>query len=336
MSRRSVAILVCDLVLLLWIGGACAGSKDTRVSPEMEKLSMKQVTVEGIDIHYLDEGVGSPIVLVHGIPTSSFLWRHMIDDLSDHGRVIAPDLPGFGLSDPPPNGDYSIWSYARLLGSFLEALSVEGGTLVCHDFGGPVTLTYALRHPDRFDRLVVLDTFLYTELPDWGSFYRLAKVRPLGEIFLGLWGKSIARSGLEAGVVDKSRISDEVFERYYMPDGTPDKLNQTYLATLRIDPTQDLRFIESNLSTIRQPTLVVWGEGDAYLPVSLGERIHRDIAGSTMVTIPDCGHYVQEDEPERVTELIVDFVREEAEAGGPEAQSASSRMVQEGVIESRS
>jgi pimeloyl-ACP methyl ester carboxylesterase len=80
---------------------------------------MKQVSVNGINISYIDEGEGMPLVLVHGIPTSSFLWRNMIGDLSARWRVIALDLPGFGFSDPPPNGDYSIHRYAGILESFL-------------------------------------------------------------------------------------------------------------------------------------------------------------------------------------------------------------------------
>jgi pimeloyl-ACP methyl ester carboxylesterase len=301
-TRRELIVLACSVALTV---AGCSAQNDA-APPEADP--MKQVSVEGINISYLEEGEGTPIVLVHGIPTSSYLWRDMIKELSAHGRVVAPDLPGFGLSDPPPNGDYSISSYARLLGSFLDALSIERGTLICHDFGGPITLTYALQHPENYERLVILDTFLHTDLPDWGILYKLARIWPIGEAFMGLGGRSIARSGLEAGVVDKSRITEDVLRHYYMPEGTPDKLNDTYLGTLRIDYLEDLKFIEKNLTTIDKPTLIVWGENDAFLPLSLGERIHGDIAGSKMKTIPGCGHFVQEDQPGKVTKMIVGFL----------------------------
>jgi len=292
------------LTVVMVVG--CSGQP----GPPLEQISMKRVSVEGINISYIEEGEGTPLVLVHGIPTSSFLWRDMIGKLSAHGRVIAPDLPGFGLSDAPPNGDYSISNYARLLGSFLEAISIQRATFICHDFGGPVTVTYALRNPDKYQRLVILDTFLHTDLPDWGLFPKLAYVKPVGEVLMRLAGKSIVRSGLEAGVVDKSRISEEVVQRYYMADGSPNKLNTTYLGTLRAEYVEDLRFIEENLTTINKPTLIVWGDSDAYLPLSLGERLHQDIAGSKMEVLPNCGHFVQEDEPAKVTELIVDFLND--------------------------
>jgi haloalkane dehalogenase len=303
---RELGVLACSIASMVLMVAGCGAQKDTE--PPLEKISMKKVSVEGINISYVEEGEGTPLVLVHGIPTSSFLWRDMIEELSAHGRVIAPDLPGFGLSDPPPNGDYSISNYARLLESFLEALSIERATLICHDFGGPIVLTYALRHPQKYERLIILDTFLYTDLPEWGLFYKIAKIWPIGEVFMGLGGKYIARSGLEEGVVDKSRISEAIVQRYYMPDGNPDKLNKTYLGTLRIDYVEDLEFIENNLTTIDKPTLILWGENDTYLPLSLADRIHKDITGSKMEIISNCGHFVQEDQPERATEIIVKFL----------------------------
>jgi pimeloyl-ACP methyl ester carboxylesterase len=137
---------------------------------------------------------------------------------------------------------------------------------------------------------------------------KIAKIRPIGEICMALAGKSIARSGLQEGVTDKSRISEEIVQRYYMPDGNPDKLNKTMLGTLRIDYVEDLEFIEKNLRTIEKPTLILWAESDKFLPLSLGDRIHEDIAGSQMEIIPNCGHFVPEDQPERATKVIVEFL----------------------------
>jgi pimeloyl-ACP methyl ester carboxylesterase len=108
--------------------------------------------------------------------------------------------------------------------------------------------------------------------------------------------------------MDKSRISESIVQRYYMPDGNPDKLNKTMLGTLRIDYMEALKFIEKNIKTIEKPTLILWGENDTYLPLSLGERIHKDISGSKMDIIPNCGHFVPEERPELVTNRIVEFL----------------------------
>lgn len=299
-------ILACFLAAVFLMIVGCSPQKETK--PPRDKMHMKQVSVEGINISYIEKGQGNPLVLVHGSPTSSFLWRDMIEELSAHGRIIALDLPGFGLSDPPHNGDYTISNYARIFESFLEALSIEQATLICHDYGGPVVLTYALQHPEKYNRLIILDTFLHRDLPPWPLSWKIARIWPFGEIFMRLGGQYITRSALEEGVIDKSRISDQVLQRFYMPDGNPDKLNKTMLGTLRVDYMEDLEFIEKNLKTIEKPTLILWGEDDKFLPLSLGDRIQKDIKGSRMEIIPNCGHFVQEDKPERATEIIIDFL----------------------------
>lgn len=306
LGGRDLNVLAISLAMMILMVAGCSAQKETELP--LERIPMKEVAIDGINIRYIEEGQGMPLVLVHGIPTSSFLWRNMIEELSDNRKVIALDLPGFGFSDPPPNGDYSISGYAGLLESFLEALSIERSTLVCHDLGGPMVLTYALRHPEKYQRLIILDTFLHTDLPPWGLFMKVAAIRPIGEIFMWLGGKSIARAGLEEGVMDKSRISDEIVQRYYMPGGNSDKLKKTMLGTLRIDYMEDLEFIEKNLGTIDKPTLILWGENDKFLPVSLGERIHEDITGSKMQIIPNCGHFIQEDHPEEATKIITEFI----------------------------
>lgn len=299
-------VVACSVAVLFLVVAGCSGQQEPVSSPG--EIPMQQVAVEGIRIHYVEKGEGNPLVLVHGIPTSSYLWRGMIDELSAHGRVIALDLPGFGLSDPPPDGDYTISRYARILASFLEALAVERATLVCHDLGGPIVLTYALRHPEKYERLVILDTFLHRDIPPLPLSMRIARIRPLGELFLWLGGEAIARAALEEGVFDKSTISQELVRRYYMPAGDPGKLNRSMLGTLRMDYQDDVAFIEQNLSSIEKPTLILWAEHDAYLPLRLGQRIHEDIRGSRMERIPDCGHFIPEDQPERATKAIVDFL----------------------------
>ena len=304
--RMNSAVLFGVLFLALMFVGC--GSREQVHSSPPEEGAMKQVIIDGLKIRYIDEGEGMPLVLVHGIPTSSFLWRNMIGELSARWRVIAPDLPGFGFSDPPPGGDYSIPHYANILEAFLEKLSIDNAALVCHDWGGPIVLTYALRNPKKYQRLIIFDTFLHTNIPPLPLTYKIAKIRPFGELFTWLGGSNFARAGLESGVVDKSLISDEVYWRYYMPDGTPDKLNDTMLGTLRVEYLDDVRFIEKNLKTIDKPTLIIWGEEDTYLPIYLGDQIHNDIPGSIMEKIPNCGHFVQEDQPELAAKLMVEFL----------------------------
>ena len=303
--------LACIHILTAGILGmviCCSAQQDN--NSLADAIQMKKITVKGVNISYIDEGEGMPIVLVHGIPTSSFLWRAMVDELTIYGRVVALDLPGFGFSDPPIDSDYSISNYTSHLESFLDALAIEGGVLICHDFGGPVTVMYALQHPEKYSRLIILDTFLHTDLPDWGLFYKIVKIKPIGEVLMGIAGESIIKAGMAGGLVNQSKITNEIVRRYFMPTGSADKTIKAFLGTLRVDYLEELKFIEKNLTAIDKPTLIVWGKNDAYLPLSLANRIHQDIVGSRVEIISDCGHFLQEDKSRELTKIIAGFLGE--------------------------
>jgi len=281
--------------------------KQTLPLPE---ISMKHVLVEGLKISYTEMGRGTPIVLVHGIPTSSYLWRNMTPKLSLYGKVICIDLPGFGFSDPPANDDYSVSNFAELLKGFLETVSVKNAVFICHDFGGPIVISYLLKNSVKPRKLIILNTFLHDDLPPYPISMKLARIRPLGEILMTLFGESIIRSGLEGGVINKSLISDEMVTKYYMPEGNPGKLRKSMLATLRLDYADDLKYIEQRLTTIDTPTLILWAENDTYLPLYLGKKIHRDIPGSKFITLSHCGHFLQEEKPENVSAIVTEFLNE--------------------------
>ena len=120
--------------------------------------------VDGLRLAHLDEGAGAPVIFFHGEPTWSFLWRKLIPPVRDAGfRCIAPDLAGFGRSDKPTDIDfYSYDRHSALAGTLLEDLDVRGATVVVHDWGGPIGLRLAVEQRERIDRLVILDTGLFT------------------------------------------------------------------------------------------------------------------------------------------------------------------------------
>jgi haloalkane dehalogenase len=118
--------------------------------------------VDGGQMHYVDEGQGRALVMVHGTPTWSFLYRHLIRGLSAGYRVVVPDHIGFGLSAKPPGWTYRPSDHARNLEALIEQLGLRDVTLVVHDFGGPIGLSYALNHPDNVRSLVIFNTFLWS------------------------------------------------------------------------------------------------------------------------------------------------------------------------------
>lgn len=122
----------------------------------------RYVDLDAGRLHYVDEGEGEPLVFVHGTPTWSFLWRHWVNDLRQGFRCIAPDHTGFGLSDKPADGRYTPADHARNLEEFIQRLGLEDVTLVVHDFGGPIGLHYALENPDNVKRIVLMNTWLWS------------------------------------------------------------------------------------------------------------------------------------------------------------------------------
>ncbi|HEY5098789.1 MAG TPA: alpha/beta fold hydrolase, partial [Gaiellaceae bacterium] len=145
--------------------------------------SPSRLDLDGLRMHYVDEGSGPPVLLLHGEPTSSFLWRNIIPPLVAAGyRAVAPDLIGFGRSDKPEDiGWYSYDRHVASVEQLVDELGLHGLTLVVHDWGGPVGLRFAVEHEDLVDRLVILDTGIGGGRPPSETWLRFrAVVRELG------------------------------------------------------------------------------------------------------------------------------------------------------------
>lgn len=260
-------------------------------------------------MHYLDEGGGPPVLLVHGEPTSSYLWRGLIPPLVAHGyRTVAPDLIGFGRSDKPAEvGWYSYDRHVASIARLVDALDLRGITLVVHDWGGPIGLRYAVEHDERIERLVVLDT-------------GIGGGRPPSELWLRF--REVVRSAgadvdpvrlIESGTVDG--LSDEARAAYAEPFPTP-----ASKAGLRAFPelvpaepghpnAEPMNRVREALRSWTKPTLVVWGAQDAVLPPALARAFSDLIPGAAEpVVLEGAGHFLQEDRPEELAAALLRFL----------------------------
>ena len=171
--------------------------------------------VEGGRLSYVDEGEGAPIVMVHGTPTWSFMYRHLIRALSPRYRCVAPDHLGFGLSDRPPDWSYRPADQVRNLARLIETLKLKDITLAVHDFGGPIGLAYALDHPENVRRLVIFNTWMW-------SFAGDQRVAWPAQLFASRLGRHLyerrafaVRVMLRHAVADRKRYTRAV-ERHYL------------------------------------------------------------------------------------------------------------------------
>ena len=263
--------------------------------------------VDGLRLHYLDEGAGDPVLLLHGEPTWSFLWRRLVPPLAGHRRVIAPDLLGFGRSDKPTDsGWYSYDRHVETIARLVAELDLERLTLVVHDWGGPIGLRLAVEHEQRVERLVILDTGIGAGSAPSETWLRFAAVvRELGgELDIG----RLVAAGTARG------LTDDVRAAYDAPFPTAES-KAGALAFPELVPTGPnhpsaaaMLRVRDALRRWRKPALVVWGAEDAVLPAHLAERFVELLPNAQgPLLLEGASHFLQEDRPDELAAAILAF-----------------------------
>jgi pimeloyl-ACP methyl ester carboxylesterase len=268
----------------------------------------KFVEVEGLDVHYVEQGEGEPVLMLHGWPTSSYLWRGILPVVGEGNRAIAIDLPGFGRSDKPTDASYSFRFFDRVLTGFLEAIEVERLGLAVHDLGGLIGLYWAAQHPERVTRLALLNTLVFAR-PSAAVVAFIAAARMPG---IRSWLTSPAglRFAMRLGVHDKSRMTDETISAYQEPFASDDARLALRKAAIGLHP-KGLKEIEDWLPRIDVPVKVLYGERDRILPdvARTMRKVSERVPQTQLSTLPDCGHFCQEERPGEIGAQLAAFFR---------------------------
>jgi pimeloyl-ACP methyl ester carboxylesterase len=265
--------------------------------------------VHGYRIHYLEAGKGAPILLLHGFAGSSEEWRPTVAYLAQCGyRAIAVDGIGFGKSDKPANAPYSFQLFADVFIGLLDALHIEHVTLVGHSFGGKCALATTILHPQRINRLVVVDSEGFIPLPFW---MRKSGVVPfISKAFLWMSrNPRLFRMQMYGTFHDPSRIPAE-FEQQFRDVLYDPASSQALVQLSRCYDNHDLERtgMRVRLNEIACPTLVIWGENDRVFALHCGEAASKEIPRATLVTIPACGHYPHIECPRPFRGALVGFL----------------------------
>jgi len=273
----------------------------------MSAPSPHHVTVNNLRIHYTEAGFGPPVLLIHGFPTSSHLWRNVIPELAKTHRAIAIDLPGYGLSDKPLDVTYDFAFFENVLEGFLDALGIGDTALPVHDLGGPIGLFWAVRHPERVQQLVILNTLVYPET-SWAVKLFLMALRTPGVRDYLVSPKGLVAS-MKFGVVHKDRLTREVLTPYTAPFQEAPARKALIKAGSGLS-IKGLAEIAQKLPTLEAPVRIIYGENDRALPdvAKTMQRVKQDLPGAEVTSLPKCGHFLQEDEPERVGQLMAEFL----------------------------
>jgi haloalkane dehalogenase len=266
----------------------------------------RTVDVDGHEMAYVDEGEGEEtFLLVHGEPTWSYLYRKMIPMLAERGRVLAPDLVGFGASSKPADDEAHTYElHARTLTGFVEALDLDGVTLVGQDWGGPFGFHVAARQPERFARLVAANTFLpdgTTELPEaWHDFHDFVQRTP--DVPVGFLVRRGCATELDEDVVAAydAPFPDEEHKAgaRRLPELVPRSTDHPAAA-----PIRETR---KRLQGLEKPTYCAFAEDDPIMRPAAEPM--SEILDAEVDWISDAAHFIQEDAGEEVAERIVDFV----------------------------
>ena len=271
---------------------------------DYETFDQQDVKIDGWRVHCVDTGAGSPVVLVHGSPISSYAFREQIASLSSRFRIIAPDLLGFGLSEGPEEGA-SFQQQADMLCALLDHLSPGPFRLVVHDWGGPIGMGCAARRPEQIQQLVLINT---TVLADFKPprYWRPFTTRGVGELLLVRM--NVFSRGLPT--LMRSARAREVRQAYARPLEEVG-LRRSVLSLERLEGYRDLMSqVEAALPRLSQvPTLIIWGQPDVYFRSSELQRLKKVFPGATVRKIPGGGHFPQEDAPEAVTAALLDFLK---------------------------
>ena len=247
-------------------------------------------------------GSGPPVVLVHGTPSSSYLWRHVARALAPSHTVLVYDLPGYGLSEMSDGQDVSLGAQGRVLAALLEHWGLEAPAIVAHDFGGATTLRAHLLEHREFAQIVLLDP---VALAPWGSpFFRL--VRDNVEVFQQL--PAAIHEAVVAAYLRGAfhRPMDEAQLAPYVEPWLGDVGQRAFYRQIE---QADQRFtdeIEPLYGGIRAPVDILWGADDAWIPPETATRLQSRIPGSTLRLIESAGHFLQEDAPAAVGEAILE------------------------------
>ena len=246
------------------------------------------------------------MLLLHGWPTSSFLWRGVMPPIAGANRVLALDLPGFGASDKPPDANYDFEQFEAAIDGFLEAVEIDRVGIAGHDLGGPVVAHWVLGNRERVTGMALLNTLLYPEFDP--TVFEFIKTLSNPETRKGATSDEGLAAAMRFGLADGSKLSDDVIAGVTEPFRSEDDRLALARAGIGISPDAFVE-IAKGLPELKMPVRVIYGERDRILPdiAETVARLQRDLPQAEVTALPGCGHFLQEEEPDEIGELLAAF-----------------------------
>lgn len=275
------------------------------------------ILTNGIRMHYVTQGGGPLIVLLHGFPEFWYSWHNQIPFLAEHGyTVVAPDLRGYNETDKPRKG-YDIPTLLRDIEGLIKELGQQKAHIVGHDWGGVLAWTFAMNYPEMTESLIVMNApHPSAMLREMRTFKQLRKswyvfafqIPWLPEYMLGRNHANAIGRMLRGAALQKSAFPHEVTAKYQEAMSKPGAIKAAisyYRQLFRRLPFS----MKNNEVHIKAPTLLIWGEQDIALGIALTTGLERWVDDIQIRRIPDSGHWVQQEQPEKVNQYMLDFLQ---------------------------
>lgn len=311
---RSLLFFTAALLVLAAVALVATWAPDQPVDelkPRWAQPPSQFITIDGMQVHLRDEGPRNdplPIVLIHGTSASLHTWEGWAAALRGQRRVIRFDLPGFALTGPNRQNDYSVEAYVRFVTAVVDQLGVQRFVLAGNSLGGQVAWATAVALPQRVARLVLVDASGYA--PESASVppslplgFRIARMPALRVLTQYTLPRGIVEKSVRNVYGDPAKVTPELVDLYV--DMTLRAGNRQALGR-RMD--QGYSGDVAGLKTLAIPTLILWGGQDRLIPLEFGQRFARDIAGSRLVVFDDLGHVPHEEDPARTVAVVKTFL----------------------------
>ncbi|MEE9407179.1 MAG: alpha/beta hydrolase [Polaribacter sp.] len=270
----------------------------------------KFVEIDGMQVHYRDEGTGFPIVLIHGTGSSLHTWNDWTKELTKNYRVIRMDLPAFGLTGPNKNADYTIPNYTKFMHQFLTKMNLEKFHLIGNSLGGNIAWNYTADYPEKIEKLILVDASgLLTNKPQ-PAIFKMAKMPVLSSLFLYVTPKFFIKQNMKEVYADDSKITDDLVTRYHkMSLRTGNR--EAFIDRAKIDFKPNEKTGLEKLKSIKTATLLIWGAKDTWIPLkSVGTKMDSVLPNSKLVVLENSGHVPMEENPEESLKLLLDFLNQ--------------------------
>ena len=263
------------------------------------------ISVDGLEVHYKDEGAGFPIVLLHGTSASLHTWDAWTEELIKEYRVIRMDLPAFGITGPNATNQYDIATYNRFLEQLLSQLEVTEFVLAGNSLGGSIGWHYASDHQEQVKQLILLNPAGFPSEKERPLIFRLASIPVLNQLLKLITPRSFVKDNLEEVYFDDSKVSEALIDRYHqmiLREGS----RAAFIERANLEGQDDT----DRLSQVLAPTLLIWGENDLWIPVENGAKFMNELPNSSLIVMKETGHVPMEERPMESVAHALQFIKQ--------------------------